>query len=117
MAQHTPHNYLRTHRRKSGLTQRELAYLLGYRAQGQVSRHERTKDVPSFLVAIGYEIVFRVPVAELFPGAYAHVGRLIEARVAEMESILHGKGAKGRDANAIAQKLEWIHERRNPIEV
>jgi transcriptional regulator with XRE-family HTH domain len=117
MARKTPHSYLRTHRRKSGLTQRELATILGHIAEGQVSRHELGDNIPTLAVALGYEIIFGVPVAQIFPGVHAAVARAIEARLDDMEKAFQQKSAKGRDANTIARKLEWICERRNTIEI
>src|SRR5262249_51613344 len=116
MTQQNIHCYIRTHRKKSGFTQRELATVLGYDSEGQVSRHERANVVPPFLVALGYEVVFRVPVAELFPGVYGSVEHEIEARLAEMEEALQQKQAKGTQAKTIARKLEWFSARRNAIE-
>src|ERR1039458_8748831 len=75
-----PHlaTYLRSHRKHSGLSQRELAYLLGYPDEGQVSRHERAYSIPSFLIALSYQAIFRVPVSDLFPVAYETVRQTIE---------------------------------------
>lgn len=109
--------YIRTHRIKSGLTQRELAIVLGYSADVQVSRHERANKLPSLSVAIGYEILFRVPASQLFPDLYARVEEGIEERLAEMEAALQQKSAKGRDTYAIARKLEWIYERKNLMRI
>lgn len=117
MSRKVPHSYLRTHRKKSGLTQRELAAILGCLTEGQVSRHERGLNTPSLPVAIGYEILFGAPVTHIFPGIRATVAQTIEARLDDMEQALQTKSAKGPSANVIAQKLEWLCERRNPTEV
>jgi DNA-binding XRE family transcriptional regulator len=117
MVDKTPHSYLRTHRRQSGLTQRELATILGHITEGQVSRHELGDNIPPLAVALGYEIIFGVSVSQIFPGVHATVARAIEARLSDMEQVLQQKSAKGRDANAIARKLEWICERRHSIEI
>lgn len=111
------HTFLRPHRKKSGLTQRELANILGNVTEGQVSRHELGDNIPRLHVALGYEVLFGVPVSEMFPGVRATVARAVEIRLDYMEQVLKEKSAKGRDANAIARKLEWIYERRKPIEV
>lgn len=112
------HTYLRPHRKKSGLTQRELANILGSVSEKQVSRHELGDNIPAGLhVALGYEVLFGIPVSEIFPGIRTSVARVIEIRLDYMEQALKEKSAKGRDANAIARKLEWINERRKPIEV
>jgi transcriptional regulator with XRE-family HTH domain len=117
MAQKEPVSYLRTHRKKSGLTQRELAHLLGYESKSPVSRHESAAVVPTLSMALAYEAIFQVPVSELFPDLYRTVEQNVGARLATMEVGLQEKSTKGRDARAIAQKLEWAWARRNGIEI
>ena len=52
--QNTAH--LRTLRRKSGLSQKELAHILGFRSGAPISRHERSDTVPDLLTALGYDL-------------------------------------------------------------
>lgn len=106
-------NYLRMHRKKSGLSQRELANLLGFLSEIQISRHERSVTIPGLLIALGYEVIFRAPISEVFPGLYQAVETGIEERLANMENELHQSTSKGRKAATIARKLEWLWERRN----
>jgi DNA-binding XRE family transcriptional regulator len=110
-------SHVRTHRKKSGLTQRELARLLAHSNVGKVSRHERGVTIPSLPVALGYETIFRVPVTELFPAIHEAVTKDIEARLANFESALGKKSAKDRDAHATAQKLQFIWARKNGINI
>lgn len=105
---------IRVHRRKSGLSQSELATILGTLGPVGISRHEQLVTLPKFLVAVGYEIVFRAPIAELFPAVYETLRIDIEARLLNLEKKLHQSTAKGREATLIARKLEWLCERRNP---
>ena len=109
-------SYLRTHRRKSGLTQHELARILGYAHGGPVSRHELATDIPSFSAGLGYQAVFRISVSDMFPGMYQAIESTIESRLAEFERELTGRNATSADAKVIAQKLEWLWARRNGIE-
>lgn len=109
-----PANYLRTHRKRSGLSQREIAQLLGYPDEHQVSRHERSISAPPVVIALGYEIIFRVPIADLFSDLHRAIEQDIEARLAFMESQLQESTAKGRQASLIARKIEWCWERNNP---
>lgn len=67
---------------------------------------------PSFLTALGYEIVFRRPASELFPGLYQTVEAGIEARLEALVQKLHQSTAKGRTAAEIARKLEFLCERK-----
>ena len=106
--------YLRTLRRRSGLSQRELAEVLGFHSETSVARHERSITIPNLLTAIGYEVVFNVPATQIFPGLYDTVETGIEERLARMEEELQQRSAKGRDAAATARKLEFFCERRNP---
>jgi len=104
---------LRALRRKSGLSQIELAQLLGFVSEVPVSRHERSETVPNLLTALGYEVIFRVPVSELFPGLYHSVETVIEERLAILEEDLQQSTAKGRKATTTARKLEFSWERKN----
>jgi len=106
-------NYLRTHRRNVGLTQRELGQILGYCDEGAVCRHERFHVTPPLVVALGYEIVFRVPVSEIFAGLRDEVEGDVEERLEALEKDLQQCSAKDRNANAIARKLMWFSERRS----
>lgn len=105
-------NYLRTHRRKSGLSQRELGSLLGYNDEGQVSRHERSKTVPPLIAAFAYEVIFRIPVSDLFPGIHTEVARQMEANLAALKENLQQRSGKGQGANMTAQKLIWLTQGR-----
>jgi transcriptional regulator with XRE-family HTH domain len=106
-------NYLRSHRRKSGLSQRQLGQLLGYDNEVQVSRHERFEAVPPLDSALGYHIVFRVPIAVLFPRIYEDVREAVEMRLGQLEFSLQGSAVRGREAETIAQILMWMTNRRN----
>jgi transcriptional regulator with XRE-family HTH domain len=105
---------LRTLRKKSGLSQKELSHILGFRSGIPISRHERADTVPDLLTAFGYEVIFRVPISKLFPELYQTVEVGIEERLAKMEDELHQSTAKGRGAVPIACKLEFFYERKNP---
>lgn len=95
------------------MNQRELAELVGFIAQHQISVHERFQAFPSIETALSYQAVFRIPVAELFPGLYEPILTNIEIRLSEMEKRLLESTAKGRSAEVIARKLEWLWARKN----
>lgn len=105
-------NYVRTHRKTAGLSQRELGRLLGYGDEGQVPKHEFSRSLPPLLIALSYEIVFRVPVSEIFPGLHEVVEQAVERNLAELEEVLRQCSGKGSRAAATAHKLEWLHARR-----
>jgi transcriptional regulator with XRE-family HTH domain len=107
-------NYVRACRKRAGLSQRELALILGYRNEGVISRHELFRSVPPLLMALGYEVVFQTPVSELFPGLRETIETAIEDNLAEFESNLRQqKNQAARSlAPVITRKLEWLNERR-----
>jgi DNA-binding XRE family transcriptional regulator len=106
-------NDIRIHRRKTGLSQHDLGQVLGYLTEGPVARHEDGRRLPSLRIAIGYEIIFRVPVSEIFTDIRNEVSVTVEARLAQLEQQLGQHSARDRDATAIARKLTWLYERNN----
>ncbi len=74
-------NYLRTHRRQCGLTQTEVAHLLGLESGQVVSRHELRDRYPSLETLLGYQILFDALPHDLYPGVYKKVENLIQRRV------------------------------------
>ena len=73
-------NYLRSYRRKSGLSQREVALLLGWKHGEQLSRYEKRHRLPTLHVALACEAVFDIPAAKLFAGARDAIARETKAR-------------------------------------
>lgn len=66
-------NYLRLNRRRLNLSQRDLAFLLGKRRGGDVSRYEKSGHLPNLETALAYEAIFNTSVSELFAGIYQKV--------------------------------------------
>ena len=76
---------LRTLRKKSGLSQCDLAYIVGFQSEIPVVRHERSKAIPNLLTALAYEVIFQAPISVQFRGLYESVEAAIEERLAELE--------------------------------
>jgi DNA-binding XRE family transcriptional regulator len=49
-------NYLRSYRKKSGLTQREVAFLLGWDDGAQISRYEKRERRPPIETALAFKV-------------------------------------------------------------
>ena len=62
--------YLRTHRRLWGLTQQELAGLMGFLSASHVSRIENGKRDPTIDTVLACEVIFGVSASAIFPCAY-----------------------------------------------
>ena len=67
--------YLRFERRRAGFSQADVAYLFGARAKTKVSRYERGRHLPPLMTALAYEAMLGLPVAQLFPAAFATARR------------------------------------------
>jgi transcriptional regulator with XRE-family HTH domain len=111
MKYQTEGNYLKAHRKKSGLSQREVGKLLGYTEPGQISHHERGASVPPLEAALAYELIYRAPVAAIFAGTRDAIARDLEGRLKEIGATLGTRNARDRDANLVAHKLSWLSER------
>ncbi|MGO9010646.1 MAG: helix-turn-helix transcriptional regulator [Bryobacteraceae bacterium] len=105
-------NYLRTHRKRSALSQQEIGRLIGYKNQWQVSRHERSRTAPPLFVALAYEAIFRVPAATLFTEMYATVTHVVEGNLAALEKDLRSRKSGGHLPMAHTQKLKWLSNRK-----
>jgi DNA-binding XRE family transcriptional regulator len=86
--------YLRSYRRRWGLTQDELAALLGCKNGAVISRLERDGRQPSLEVAYAFEVIFDTASIELFPGLHAKVKKNVIARVRDLYDELQGDSSK-----------------------
>ncbi len=104
-------NYVRTYRRKSGLTQHEVGFLLGRQNGAQVSRYEKRRRLPPLETALACEAVFGVPVSELFAGISEATNKDIRKRMLELRLKLQSKTVKGSELIVNAHKLKWLDAR------
>ena len=108
-------NYLRTYRKKSGLTQGEVGFLLGCETGAQVSRYEKRHRLPPLETALAYEEIFGVPVGEVFAGLRQSVGRDIEKRRLALRARLQAETPNAHDARMTAHKLHSLDDRERPV--
>src|SRR5277367_5668852 len=101
-------NYLRAYRKRSGLTQGEMAFLLGCKAAGQVSRYERRHRLPTLRTALACASILRVPLEKLFAGIQQEVGREASDRLAKLRLDLEAKSSQDRNGKSSAKKLRWL---------
>ncbi len=97
--------YLRTVRRSAGLTQKELAFLLGLKGGAVVSRIESLKRVPSLLWTRACALVFDTRALELFPGLFEEVDNSVRHRACELYEELQGNPSKATRA-----KLDFLEQ-------
>ena len=60
-----------------GFSQKQVARLLGHRDASMVSHYEHSRALPPLIVALSLEIIYRTPVAFLFPAMYDELKRQI----------------------------------------
>jgi transcriptional regulator with XRE-family HTH domain len=99
-------HYLRTHRRRQGLSQAEVAMLLGADSGTKVSRYENFARIPSALTVFALEIVFSQPASELFAGSYEAIRLVIQKRTRHLLKQLSTQPASQSKKNL--RKLELL---------
>jgi transcriptional regulator with XRE-family HTH domain len=92
-------------RKRSGLSQPELARLLGCKEGSKVSRYERGERSPSFDTLLAYEIVFRETTQKLFAGASHHARAKIKKRA---QALFRELDAKEPFTAAVKQKMAFL---------
>lgn len=103
-------NYLRKYRKRAGLSQREIAYLLGAQDPARVSRYEHFRGAPSLRIALAFSILFKVPTDQLFGGDYQKVETVINHRA----KILMERVASGKRDQATIRKLAILQQLSQP---
>lgn len=98
------HNYLRAYRKRAGLSQEELAFLLGCEHLNRVSRYERSERVPGLAMAFGCELILNVQARDLFAELHRQVAVDIEPRV---QLLLHEVSQPDPDP-LMARKLQTL---------
>jgi transcriptional regulator with XRE-family HTH domain len=98
-------NYLRMYRKRAGLSQDEVGFLLGGKSgrSGTIaSRHEQFRRRPSLETALACEAIYGVPVSELFAGVSERAEDMVRRRARVLSKRL-GKG--GRRADHLSKSL------------
>ena len=100
-------NYVRMYRRRAGLSQADVAFLLGSQSGTPLSRYERFRRLPALRTALALEIVFGIPAGEIFAGVYDELQRAIVERATMLTKELKA-GKKQSAATARLAALEAI---------
>jgi transcriptional regulator with XRE-family HTH domain len=97
-------NYLKRYRKRAGLSQDDVAFLLGVHSGAKVCRYERFVREPTLRTALAFAVIFGTPARELFGGLFQKVEKKILARA----RTLAGKVARSKSNRLTARKLEAI---------
>ena len=99
-------NYLLTYRKHAGLSQDEVAFLLGGRSGTKVSRYEQAARLPTLETALAYEAILGVPARELFTGTFAKVEKATKERAETLAREI--RLSARRDLQLTKQKLTTL---------
>lgn len=80
MGRELHYNYLRTCRKRLGLSEKEMASLLGDRNGSIISRHEHGVQKPTLACLLAYELIFDLPVQDLFRELTSHAREILTGR-------------------------------------
>jgi transcriptional regulator with XRE-family HTH domain len=110
-----PVNYLRSYRLHWGLSQGELANLLGWKGSEVISRIEKKQRPPTLRLVIACFILFGTPAAELFPDISASIEIDVMARVQEMYETIQGNPSRKtkRNIELLEIAIERADERKH----
>ena len=94
---------LRIYRKRSGLSQREVSFLLGAKHKAKVSRYENGHHFPPLRTALAYATILDVPLPKLFP----NLQRKIEKEIAERSGGAVGRpaAARGKEISRVGQEI------------
>lgn len=87
-------NQLWKYRQRMGFTQQQVASLVGYVSQADISNFERGRKLPSLRMALRLEIVYRTPVAFLYPDLYARLKTALRAKEERLRPKWEGHEAE-----------------------
>jgi transcriptional regulator with XRE-family HTH domain len=73
-------NYLRSNRKRLGLSQDEVAFLLGAQSGAKICRYEAFVRAPTLKTALAFEAIFNLPANKLFKGLYEDICDEVTAR-------------------------------------
>lgn len=104
-------NYLRAYRKKSGLTQKELAFLVG-RDVASIHRHEQKHGLPTLRTALAYCLILGVPIDKLFAGIHRRVGIKLTRRIAQLRADVLPQGRGDLVKRLTETRLRWLGEKR-----
>ena len=76
--------HIRLLRRRAGLTQRDLAALLGYRSHSQISRFENGSRLPAANELLQLQVIFGVVPSGVFPHLKDRAAQVVVARIGRL---------------------------------
>ena len=111
MATKKLNNYLRTHRKHSGLSQSDVSFVIRLKHKSELSRYERGIGLPSVRTALACQELYGESVSELFAGLNDSVARDTRSQMNRLRGKFQGRIDSKRTERRIMQKFLWISHR------
>ena len=105
------HNSLKKCRKKSGLTQAEVGFLLGQKGAADISRYEQRHSTPNLPTLFAYSSIFGVLPDVLFTGIQQRSTALTTRRIRELLTTLRDNAQQHPRADTNQRKVAWLAER------
>lgn len=97
-------NYLRTYRLKSGLTQRDVAFLLSLDSSSTISRIEKNNRTPTATILLGYCTIFNAQPGDIAPGLLLDIETAVENRA----DVLKKRLEKTPESPLVLQRISFL---------
>src|SRR5262249_32658063 len=108
------HNQMWLARKRLGLGQKHVAYLLNHKTTDQISRYEKGWRFPGLKILLQLEIIYGVPARILFSGLHEELRLGIEARVKTSKAISDAYTASPSQAGSFPRFCYCEELLRNP---
>ena len=95
-------NYLRSFRKRFGLSQDDVAFLLGTESGAKICRYERFTREPNLKTILALEALFNRPSQELFAGLFQSIEYRVCLRAKQLAE--QSTGRKREKLQALAKK-------------
>jgi len=107
---HRKRPHIRLLRRRAGLSQKDLAHLLGYRSHSQISRFEHGTRLPAAHELLQLEVIFGVVPSGVFPHLRDRAAEVVAARITTLQARRQSEPASTRQPSLKTVHLERILE-------
>jgi len=107
-------NYLRAHRKRLGLSQDDVAFLLGSATGAKMCRYESFNRVPTLQAALALEVVLGRPVSELFRGIFQTVEIEVRGRAKKRADALVSAAPKAQPRTKVLREIANSETKQRP---
>jgi transcriptional regulator with XRE-family HTH domain len=107
-------NHLLRARRRLGLGQKHVAYLLNHKTTDQVSRYEKGWRIPGLKMLLQLEIIYGVPARVLYEDLYEELRKEIENRASKLTTLSNTYTLPSKGAWLFSDFCSHAEQLRNP---